>query len=89
MFSLPIRRAAVVVVLASVSTLIPLSGLHAAPRERARKEKPARTVTSVAPASLFERILSVVWGAAGLRIDDNGVLEDVRKDAGLRIDDNG
>lgn len=88
MLSLRIRRAAAVVVLAAASTLIPLSGLHAASREQTRKEKPAK-VRPVAPAALFGRLISVLWEAAGLRIDDNGLVHSLREAAGLRIDDNG
>lgn len=85
---LQIRRAALVVVLASAAALVPLSGLHAAPGDRARQEKPVRT-RAVAPPSFFTRLISAVWEAAGVRIDDNGIREDIRKDAGVRIDDNG
>ena len=87
MLSLRIRRAAAVVVLVAASTLIPLSDLHAASREQRRKE-PVK-VRSVAPAALFGKLISVLWEAAGLRIDDNGLLDSIREAAGLRIDDNG
>lgn len=88
MLSLRIRRAAAVVVLVAASTLIPLSDLHAASREQTRREKPAK-VRPVAPAALFGKLISVLWEAAGLRIDDNGLLDSLREAAGLRIDDNG
>ena len=88
MLSLRIRRAAAVVVLVAASTLIPLPDLHAASREQTRKEKPVK-VRAVAPAALFGKLISVLWEAAGLRIDDNGLLDSIREAAGLRIDDNG
>ena len=88
MLSLQIRRAAAVLVLAAASPLIPLADLHAAPRERARKEKPGK-VQSLEQIPLLGRVISAIWEAAGLRIDDNGFVKDLRETAGLRIDDNG
>lgn len=87
MLSLQIRRAAAVLALAAASALIPLD-LHAAPREEARKEKRG-TVQSVEQIPLLGRVISVIWEAAGLRIDDNGLVKSIREAAGLRIDDNG
>jgi hypothetical protein len=37
---------------------------------------------------LLARVISAIWEAAGLRIDDNGLVKSIRE-AGLRIDDNG
>lgn len=87
MLSLPFRRVATALVFAAV--LLPMSDLHAVPRAKARKEKPAPTRTDEPPATWVGKIISVLWEAAGLRIDDNGLTERAWENAGLRIDDNG
>ncbi len=86
MLSLRIRRAAAVLALAAAFALIPLD-LHAAPREGARKEK--RGKVSVEQTPLLGRVISAIWEAAGLRIDDNGCVKCSCGAVGVRIDDNG
>ena len=89
MLSLQIRRATAVLALAAASILIPLADLHAAPREGARKEKQKPIKVQLEQTPLLGRVISAIWEAAGLRIDDNGFVKDIRDAAGLRIDDNG
>lgn len=88
MLSLRIRRAAAVLALAAASTLILPLDLHAARREGTRKEKRG-TVQSIEQIPLLGRVISVIWEAAGLRIDDNGCVKCSREAVGVRIDDNG
>lgn len=66
MLSIRIRRAVAVLVLAAASSILPLTDLHAAPRDESRA---MRVMRQNFPVWGF---LVSLWENAGLRIDDNG-----------------
>lgn len=67
MLSIRIRRAVSILTLALAASILPIAGLHAAPRDEPRSEH--RVIRRSFPVWSF---LVSLWDQAGLRIDDNG-----------------
>lgn len=71
MLSIRIRRAVSILTLAAATSILPTSGLYAAPRNEPRNESRSERRVFNQELSLW-KLLVGLWEQAGLRIDDNG-----------------